>query len=449
MTVGSVQPKALRMKNNQSGRAIPASRLQRLSRFGGLAAGIAGNVAVGGLRELANGKRPRMSDLILTPANARRLTGKLAEMRGAAMKLGQLLSMDSGEFIPPELAEILARLRADAEPMPDAQLGPILAREWGDGWQRKLAAFDAKPIAAASIGQVHRARSLDGRNLAIKIQYPGVAESIESDVDNAHLLLRTTGLLPRQIDIGPLIAEAKVQLCDEADYAREADYQQRYAALLSNDTRFALPDVLPELSTQHILTMTFMPSVAVEELINRPQDERDAVALALMDLVLSELFRFGVMQSDPNLANYRYNPDSKQIVLLDFGATRDISPNIADFYRKVLTAGMSGDKQLLQNAFEDFGMIDSAMPASHVAGVFALFDAIIEPLIHKGAFDFGDPRFLQSMRRQGMELAADRGNWRLPPAEAFFVQRKLGGTYQLAAKLRARVDVADLLRKHL
>jgi predicted unusual protein kinase regulating ubiquinone biosynthesis (AarF/ABC1/UbiB family) len=436
------------MKDKSSGKAIPSSRMQRLSRFGGLAAGIAGNVALGGLKDLASGKRPRMSDLILTPANARRVTGKLAEMRGAAMKLGQLLSMDSGEFVPPELAEILARLRADAEPMPDAQLGPILVREWGEGWQQKLSAFDAKPIAAASIGQVHRARSLDGRNLAIKIQYPGIADSIDSDVDNAHLLLRTTGLLPRHIDIGPLISEAKVQLRDEADYVREAAFQTRYAKLLANDPRFALPQVLPELSTRHILAMTFMPSVPIEQLVTASQAERDAAALALMDLVLAELFRFGLMQSDPNLANYRYDPDSQQLVLLDFGATREISANIVDFYRTLLSAGLRGNKQLLRKAFEDFGMIDAAMSEEHINGIFTLFDAIIEPLIHKGSFNFGDPRFLQSMRQQGMELAADRGNWRLPPAEAFFVQRKLGGTYQMAAKLRACVDVGALLRAH-
>ena len=268
------------MRDNRSGKPIPSSRLRRLGHFGGLAAGIAGNVVAGGARELANGRRPRMTDLMLTPANARKVTGKLAEMRGAAMKLGQLLSMDSGDFVPPELAEILARLRADAEPMADAQLAKILFRQWGENWQTKLSAFDAKPIAAASIGQVHRARSLDGRDLAVKIHYPDIADSIDSDVENASLLLKASGLMPRHIDIKPLLTEAKMQLHDEANYVREAEYLRRYTDVLRGDTRFDVPDILPELSTPNILAMTYVPGIPIEQVAATSQTERDRVAQA-------------------------------------------------------------------------------------------------------------------------------------------------------------------------
>jgi predicted unusual protein kinase regulating ubiquinone biosynthesis (AarF/ABC1/UbiB family) len=437
------------MTDKRSGKPIPSSRLRRLGHFGGLAAGIAGNVVAGGVRELASGNRPRMSDLMLTPANARKVTGKLAEMRGAAMKLGQLLSMDSSDFVPPELAEILARLRADAEPMTDAQLAKILVRQWGENWQQKLSAFDARPIAAASIGQVHRARSLEGRNLAIKIQYPDIASSIDSDVENASLLLKASGLMPRHIDIKPLLAEAKMQLHDEADYLREAEYLLRYAEALRGDTRFIVPEILPELSTPNILAMTFVPGIPIEQVASSPQSERDKVAHALMDLVLSELFAFGVMQSDPNLANYLYNPDTGKIILLDFGAARDVSSEIRHFYRKMLSAGVTGDTELLRSALEDFGLIDDGMDAAHVRSVTELFDMIIEPMLHNGAFDFGDNTLMRSIRDRGLSLIYDRANWRLPPAELFFIQRKLGGMYHLAARLRARVDVGALLRGHL
>jgi predicted unusual protein kinase regulating ubiquinone biosynthesis (AarF/ABC1/UbiB family) len=333
--------------------------------------------------------------------------------------------------------------------MPDKQLSAILVDEWGAGWQQKLAAFDARPIAAASIGQVHRARAPDGRNLAIKIQYPDIAASIDSDVDNAHLLLRTTGLLPRHIDIKPLLTEAKAQLHDEANYLREAAYLVRYGRALAGDRRFIVPDYLPELSTDRILAMTFMPGIALEQMLTASQAERDALAHALMDLVLRELFDFGVMQSDPNLGNYRYDPDSGQIILLDFGAARDVSAAIDGFYRRVLTAGLSGDQKLLRSALEDFGLIDAKMDSGHIEAVTQLFDMIIEPMLHSGPFDFGDRSFLQSMRDRGLALASDRSNWRLPPAELFFVQRKLGGTYHLAARLRARVDIGALLRARL
>jgi predicted unusual protein kinase regulating ubiquinone biosynthesis (AarF/ABC1/UbiB family) len=437
------------MNNRSEGKRIPSGRLQRLGRFGGLAAGIAGNVVAGGVRDLANGKRPRMSDLLLTPANARKLTERLADMRGAAMKLGQLLSMDSGDFVPPELADILARLRADADPMPDAQLSKILVEEWGAQWKSKLSAFDARPIAAASIGQVHRARAPDGRDLAVKIQYPGIADSIDSDVDNASLLLKATGLLPRHIDTDPLLSEAKRQLHEEADYLREATYQHRYADLLLGDARFAVPATLPELSTRRILSMTFMPGLPVEQAVSASQPERDELAHNFMDLVLKELFDFGLMQSDPNLANYRFDVETGRIVLLDFGATREVSPQIADFYRKVLTAGLAGDAALLRAAMEDCGMIDADMAPDHVAAIVGLFDALIEPLLHSGPFDFGNRTFLRSLRDRGFELASDRANWRMPPVELLFVQRKLGGTYHLAARLKARVDIRRLLQAYL
>jgi predicted unusual protein kinase regulating ubiquinone biosynthesis (AarF/ABC1/UbiB family) len=430
-------------------KAVPASQLRRLGEFGKLAVGLGGNVARHGVGQLLRGNRPEWSRLLLTPANAHRLADHLSEMRGAALKLGQLLSMDTGDFIPAELTDILARLRADADPMPDRQLAKILTAQWGEDWQAGLSAFDARPIAAASIGQVHRGRARDGRDLAIKIQYPGIAQCIDSDVDNAALLLRATGLVPAHMDVAPLLAEAKRQLHEEADYRRELSFLERYAALLDGDERYRLPAVLPELSTDKILTMTFVPGVPIEQVALQPQPVRDRVAHDLMHLVLRELFEFGVMQSDPNLANFRYDPATGQIILLDFGATRIVQPAIAECYRNVLLAALHGDQPAMRAALENFGMLDAASSPGHVAAVLHLFDAVTEPLLKRGVFDFGDPGYLQSMRAKGADIFMDRSNWRMPPAEVFFVQRKLGGTFQLAAKLRSRVDVGALLSNFL
>ncbi|NNC54625.1 MAG: AarF/ABC1/UbiB kinase family protein, partial [Pseudomonadales bacterium] len=157
-----------------------------------------------GSRRLANGELPRAKDLLLTPGNARRVSMQLAEMRGAAMKLGQMLSMDAGDLLPPELTEILSRLRSSAYAMPEAQLHRRMARNFGAAWRDGFARFDDKPIAAASIGQVHRAKTLEGREIVLKIQYPGVAKSIDSDIDNVATLLRVAGLIPKGIDIQPL-----------------------------------------------------------------------------------------------------------------------------------------------------------------------------------------------------------------------------------------------------
>jgi len=157
-----------------------------------------------GARRMARGERPQLSDLVLTPANAMRVTEQLSRLRGAAMKLGQMLSLDAGDMLPAELTAILARLRDSAHHMPPAQLQKVLAAQWGADWRRRFVHFDPRPLAAASIGQVHRARLPDGRELAIKVQYPGVAESIDADVDNVATLLRLSNLLPASLDIAPL-----------------------------------------------------------------------------------------------------------------------------------------------------------------------------------------------------------------------------------------------------
>ena len=217
--------------------AVPSGRLSRLARFGGLASGVAGGMLAEGARQFSQGRRPSVGDLLLTPANAVRVTEQLAQLRGAAMKVGQLISMDAGEMLPPELSDILARLRADARPMPQVQLKAALNRRWGRGWESRFTRFDFDPIAAASIGQVHRAQTLAGEDLAIKVQYPGVRNSIDSDVDNVATLLRLSGLLPRELDISPLLGEAKRQLHEEADYEREGQHLALSLIHISEPTR--------------------------------------------------------------------------------------------------------------------------------------------------------------------------------------------------------------------
>jgi len=149
--------------------SVPRNRVSRFARLGGLAGGIAGGMIAEGVRQLSRGNLPSPSDLVLTPGNARRVAEQLANLRGAAMKLGQLLSMDSGALLPPELAEILARLRADARPMPMSQLVAVLGQSWGRDWEKGFQRFSFTPLAAASIGQVHSAVAKDGRRLALKV----------------------------------------------------------------------------------------------------------------------------------------------------------------------------------------------------------------------------------------------------------------------------------------
>lgn len=428
--------------------AVPASRLSRLARLGSLASGVAGAMLAEGVRQLSQGKRPKIDDLLLTPANARRVVEELAQLRGAAMKVGQLLSMDAGDLLPPELSEILARLRSDARPMPMSQLVDVLNATWGAGWEHRFQGFSFTPLAAASIGQVHLAQTKDGRQLAVKVQYPGVRQSIASDVDNVATLLRMSGLLPKALDIAPLIEDAKRQLQDEADYVLEAAYLTRYRALLGASTEFVLPEVDNELTTSNILAMSYVEGVPIESLLTAPQAERNRLLSLLFALLFLEIFDFHLIQTDPNFANYRYDPANGRLVLLDFGATRVYGKPMVAAYRRLLTAGMQEDMVAANIAATEIGYFQSDIQERHRRLVLDIFNLACEPLRHQGAYDFGSSDLAIRVRDRGLRLGTERDFSHTPPVDALFLHRKIGGLYLLAAKLRARVDIRALFMPH-
>lgn len=429
-------------------RPVPAGRLSRLGSFGRLAGGVAGGMLAEGARRLAAGERPRLGDLVLTPANAARVADRLSHLRGAAMKLGQMISMDAGDLLPAELAAVLARLRNQAYRMPPQQLDRVLKAEWGADWRRRFRQFDATPIAAASIGQVHRATLPDGRVLAIKVQYPGVRDSIDADVDNVATLLRVSNLLPAGLDLAPLLAEAKRQLAEEADYVREGGEMQRYGERLAGDARFRVPVLEEALTTPRVLAMSFVEGRPIETLAQAPQAVRDAAMTALIELVLRELFAFGAMQTDPNFANYRWQPgrgdDWGALVLLDFGATRPIGGRTVAAYRGLIEAGLAGDRDRIRDTAVETGFLGAEAAAAHRPAVDRIIAAIDEAMNRPGAFDFGDRAFVPVVREEARGLIDDRATWHVPEPETLFVQRKVSGTALLAARLKARVDVRGM-----
>ena len=430
-------------------RAVPSGRVARIGQFGRLAGGVAGGMLTEGARRLAAGERPRMADLLLTPGNVRKLADRLSHLRGAAMKLGQMLSMDAGDLLPDELTTVLARLRDNAHHMPPQQLQRVLAKQWGSDWRKRFTRFEPRPIAAASIGQVHRALTRDGRLLAIKVQYPGVRESIDADVDNVATLLRVSRLLPHELDLAPLLGEVKRQLASEANYLREGAQMTRFGKLLADDPAFVVPQLDAEFTTDSVLAMTFVDGGPIEALVTMPQEQRDLAATRLIQLVLAELFAFGVMQTDPNFANYRFQPDTGRIVLLDFGAVREVPASTSEAYRRLLQAGLDEDRPALIEAAVKAGFFGRAAVERHSKEVGALVDIILGELHRPGPFDFGDRGFVEGLRQHGMVIAADKAAWHVPPADILFAQRKISGTALLAARLKARVDVRSLARKAL
>ncbi|MEP0091146.1 MAG: AarF/ABC1/UbiB kinase family protein [Paracoccaceae bacterium] len=414
-----------------------------------MTAGIAGNMAANGLAQLGKRQRPNMRDLLLTPTNITRVADQLAQMRGAAMKIGQLMSMDSGEVLPLELTQIMARLRDDAHFMPPSQLKQVLNSEWQKGWLQSFQAFDVHPIAAASIGQVHRAQLKDGRDLAIKVQYPGVAKSIDSDVANVGALMRISGLLPKGFELGPYLQAAQEQLHEETDYAREGQCLSRFGVLVKGAPEFAVPELCADWSTRNILAMSFVGGVPIEQAENQSQEKRDQIATRLINLTLKEIFSFGVMQTDPNFANYLYDPESGRIVLLDFGATRDIDPVVVDQYRRIMQFGLAENIAGLAEVSEEIGFFDETTSRNHRDQIINMIVTVFRALSENRPFDFANNALSREMQTKGQALAEDGFIPPPVPIDILLLQRKFGGMFLLAKKLRARVDVVALLEAQM
>ncbi len=412
----------------------------------GLAAGeLAAGAAAQGFRRMARGEAPDFRGALLSAPNAKRLAERLAQLRGAAMKIGQIVSMQGEDVLPPEFAKALAVLRSQAVPMPPQQLRRVLGREYGAGWERRFAAFDVEPLAAASIGQVHRATATDGRELALKIQYPGVARSIASDVDNVATLLRLLDLLPVEIDVAGLAREAKRQLMQEADYLSEAAFLEHYAGLVADEPMLLVPRVHHDLTTTRVMAMDFVEAEPLEALAAAPRARRNAIGSVLERLLFRELFEFRVMQTDPNFANYQYQPATGRLVLLDFGATRRFEADFVADYARISRAVIDGNRDAIAREALRIGYLAADDGPDRVAAVVDMCLLVCEPLRHAGRYDFGASDLPLRARNLGLELAVRRRLLRAPPPSTLFLHRKLVGSFLLLARIDAQVDARALI----
>ncbi|ABU73229.1 MULTISPECIES: ABC1 kinase family protein [Vibrio] len=430
-------------------RSLPTHRISRFSKFASLATRVAGNVIAEGTKQIAKGNKPKAKDLLLTPQNIARLTDQLAHLRGAAMKLGQMLSMDAGDVLEPDLADILSRLRSNADPMPAKQLNAVMENALGTNWKTEFLSFNFKPIASASIGQVHQAYSDAGDNLAVKVQYPGVRKSIDSDVDNVGTLLKVVGLIPESVDYKGLLEEAKKQLHDEADYAREAHFAIRYHDALKDHPHFVVPKIHTGSSSDAVLAMEFIDGSPIEQIEHYDQSTRDFVMHSLLELLFRELFEFKMVQTDPNFANYLYIENTRQIGLLDFGATREYSEQFSTGYRQAFASVVNDDEQGLNNALEQIGFFSKTIMPAQRQAILDLVKMACEPMLVDEPYDFKASGLAQKLREAGTILSMEQDYWHTPPADALFLHRKIGGMYLLAARIGAKVNIRQLVSPYL
>jgi len=426
---------------------VPDGRAERIKRLAGLLAGIAGESALELLRRAA-GAGERDGSLLMTSANALRLTETLADLRGAAMKLGQLLSLQGEGMLPPRLREALAQLQNHAHFMPEAQVRQVLLHEYGRDWKSRFAEFDFEPLAAASIGQVHAATARDGRDLALKLQYPGVERSIDGDVDNLALLLRGLRLVPAGLDLEAVVPELKEELRREADYAREARSQEQYRKLVGDDPGVLVPRVYTDLSTRRVLACERVRALPIEDLRSpeHPQSRRDEVGTKLLRLVFRELFEFRFVQTDPNFANYLFEPKHERVALLDFGAVRSFSKHFTGRYAELIAATIAKDTEAVESLASALGLLRGDEPPEAREAFARLSERVAEPLRSAVPYDFATSSLAREVRELGIE-AYTRSGLHAPSTELIFLHRKLAGTYLLLAHIGARVDCAAVFEE--
>jgi aarF domain-containing kinase len=435
------------------GRAVPSTRISRAFGFASLGAGLAlGTAAELARRTFGVGSSDSSNgSLVLSnDANAQRLSNSLRRMRGAAMKLGQMLSIQDESIVPPALTNALAQVRKGAEAMPTHQLMNQLNEQWGDGWKDRID-IEERPFAAASIGQVHRATLLSSdtqRKVAVKVQYPGVANSIESDLSNLSMLVKATGLAPPGLFLDNVIRVGREELKVECDYRRELANHRRFQQLISSDPglvadRFVVPDVIEELSTDRILVTEYVQGGTIDKVVDFDQSERNRVGKAILRLTMLELFLWRFMQTDPNWGNFLYDVRTRTTFLIDFGAARDYDEKFVRGYLNIVKANADRNEKLLMDESIRMGFLtgdeNDLMLEAHKMSGFCLG----EPFQSYEPYNFKTSRITSRISENGAVFLQHRLT--PPPEEVYTLHRKLAGAYNLCIKIGAIVSCRDLL----
>ena len=432
------------MPNKFTEKSVPSSRIARFTSLGSLAGSLTGNVIKNSVSAAFSAQKPNVQNTLLNTNNAQTLTKHLAQMRGAAMKIGQMLSMDAGEILPPAWEPILALLREQANSMPKHQLLSMLNLHWGSDWADKFEYFSFEPIAAASIGQVHKAQLKTGEHLAVKVQYPGVSTSIDSDIDNVARLLKLARLIPKSIDIDTILIQAKAQLKQEADYRIELAYLEKYQSLLQHDERYIVPSAYKALSNEFILCMEFVEGSPIAQLDEAPSELKNTITEHLMELVFNELFTFKFTQSDPNFANFLYQQDTQKLVLLDFGACTTISDKASKAYKQMAAAMQAGDGEAMLAALLHLGLLRRDSPA-HVKQVVKSACLMAGESLKVDRYNFKQSLIIKRLQQETMVLLSDKSAVASPNFDIALINRKITGAVMLANKVNADVRLRSLL----
>ena len=410
-------------------RDIPGSSIARAARLAGLPLGHAGRAALG-VGKRVGGRPAEAVAAELQARTAEQLFSVLGQLKGGAMKFGQALSVMEAAM-PEEVAApyraTLTRLQESGPPMGADRVHAILAHELGPRWaSTKLVEFDDVPAAAASIGQVHRGVWRDGREVAVKIQYPGAGKALLSDLNQISRVARVAGSWVPGIDIKPIMDELRARMSEELDYALEAKHQRHFARAFRDDDDVLVPDVLVE-SPQVLVTEWVDGTPLARIIAEGTQEERDEAATLYLEFQLRSPTRARLLHADPHPGNFRVTPDGR-LGVLDFGAVNRLPDGFPPEMGAILTAALAGDGEELVHVLRTAGFVKPGIDIDP-DGLVEYLEPLVEPMLHErftptrtwlrgAAATIQDPRRPQFL--VGLKL-------NLPPAYLLIHRVWLGG----------------------
>lgn len=385
----------------------------------------------------ASAERRQELNEALQLRNATEVAQTLGQMKGALMKIGQMASyIDEG--LPEPVRQALSQLQADAPPMTSELAAGVVAEELGGAPEDVFLEWDPKPIASASIGQVHRAITREGRAVAVKVQYPGVADAISADLANADLIFSSFALVYPGFDPAPVVAELKERISEELDYQREAVNQQLFADFYAGHPFIHVPAVLPELSTSRVLTTELSTGATFAEVDHWSQAEKDRVGEILYRFVFRSLYRLGAFNGDPHPGNYLFTPNGA-VTFLDFGLIRRFSPDELGIFQSMITAMViDRDPEAFRRAVVQAGLLapDAPVTTAEVADFFGQF----YKLVNQPGRVTCSPQYASAVVRQTFNRQSPVTRYTTVPSSFVLIQRINLGLFALLGRLGSTAD---------
>ena len=428
----------------------PVTGGRRFLRLAGMTAAVAGSHAKSWIKsKFQSDEAAAAEQAELSARTGERIAKTLGELKGAVMKVGQMASIAT-DILPRELAEPLRALQKEAPPMSYEVIAEQIEAELGAPPERLFARFEREPFAAASIGQVHRAATDDGREVVVKVQYPGVDKAVDSDLGHLKLMLRAGGLVKvKKEDMDEVFTEVKARLHEELDYCNEADNVRLFRAYHDGDPSLVIPDVVGERSSQRVLTMTYEPGDGLDELDARGYSQalRDQLGAVIFRVFAAQLFDFHVMHADPNPGNLAFRRDGT-LVLYDYGCVKRIPLEIIAAYRDTIKAGIAEDYQGVELGLRALGVRKPGGPPAPFDLYKRWRDVFIRPFLGDEPYDYA----AADLHEAAMPLVPVTLKYLdsfKPPPELVFIDRAIVGHYGNLRKLRARGRYRDLLAPYL